>query len=310
MQLRHSILKVLAYFDIFDYPLTGEDILFFLDRKAEEPVLLEALETLISDGCLFRLGRFYSLRNDPGLAERRLRGNQHAQELLAIAARGSRLLFRFPYVRGIGISGSLSKNFADKDADIDYFVITRANRLWIARTFMHIFKKLNFLIGREDWYCMNYYVDEEALKIEEKNIFTATELITLMPVCGNGALEKFFDANDWATMYFPNYSLKKATMRPSHPNSWFKTLVERLFNNRMGDRLDNFLLALTTRRWSKKASDGALNKKGDRMCLQTGKHFSKPDPALLQARIMTYFNNKMKTLATKWPDFFSESPAK
>jgi hypothetical protein len=181
-----------------------EEVLFFLDRKVEEPALTGALDALVVDGCLFRLGPFYSLRDDPALAERRCKGNQHAERLLAIAAKGSRLLFRFPYVRGVGISGSLSKNFADENADIDYFIITRSNRLWIARTLMHGFKKLNFLIGREDWYCMNYYVDEEALKIEEMNIFTATELITLKPVCGNGALERFFDANDWATAYLPN----------------------------------------------------------------------------------------------------------
>jgi hypothetical protein len=151
---------------------------------------------------------------------------------------------------------------------------------------------------------MNYYVDEDALKIEEMNIFTATELITLMPVCGNGALERFFDANDWACAYLPNYAGKKASIRATHPGSWFKSIVERLLNNRLGDRLDNFLLSLTTRRWAKKTSAGALNKKGDRMILQTGKHFSRPDPSLLQARIMTWFNNRMKTLAAKWPEFF------
>src|SRR5450631_1388639 len=102
MQLRHSILKVLAYFDLFDYPLTGEDILFFLDRKVEELLLAEALEALAIDGCIFRLSTFYSLRDDPALVERRLKGNKHAKKLLAIAAKGSRLLFRFPYVRGIG----------------------------------------------------------------------------------------------------------------------------------------------------------------------------------------------------------------
>src|ERR1700761_2857735 len=136
MQLRHSILKVLAYFDLFDYPLTAEDILFFLDQQVDMPALTGTLDTLVNDGCLFRLGCFFSLRGDPALAERRVKGNQHAQQLLTIAAKGSRLLFLFPYVRGIGISGSLSKNFADENADIDYFVITRSNRLWVARTLM------------------------------------------------------------------------------------------------------------------------------------------------------------------------------
>jgi hypothetical protein len=305
MQLRHSILKVIAYFDLFDYPLTEEDILFFLDRPTDCLELAAALETLLNDGSLFRLGAFYSLHDDPRLAERRLKGNLNAQRLLAIAAKGSRLLFRFPYVRGIGISGSLSKNFASEDADIDYFIITSANRLWIARTLMHLFKKLNFVIGRQDWYCMNYFVDEEALRIEEKNIFTATELVTLMPVCGNGVLEQFFDANEWAMDYFPSYGSKKETMQVTHPNSWLKTAIEKALNNKLGERLDNFLMALTTRRWKKKADTGARNKKGDRMSLLTGKHYSKPDPAHLQARIMAFFTDKMKGLEARWPAYFA-----
>ena len=212
----------------------------------------------------------------------------------------------FPFVRGVGISGlAIKRIFADEHADIDYFIITRANRLWIARTLMHFFKKLNFLIGRQDWYCMNYYVDEDALEINERNIFTATELITLVPVCGNGVLEDFFDDNGWATGYLPNYDLKKAmNMRPTNPRSWLKNLIERLLDNRLGDMLDNYLLSLTTRRWTKKAGNGALTKKGDPMRLQTGKHIARPDPSLLQARILTQYNDKMKGLAAKWPGSF------
>src|SRR2546430_6574247 len=93
--------------------------------------------------------------------------------------------------------------------DIDFFIITSANRLWIARTCMHLFKKLTFLTGRQHWYCMNYYIDEEALNIEEHNIFTATELITLLPVCGNGTMQRFFQMNSWVSVYFPNNVLEK-----------------------------------------------------------------------------------------------------
>jgi hypothetical protein len=85
----------------------------------------------------------------------------------------------------------LSKNFADERADIDYFVVTKANRLWIARTLMHLFKKLTFLVGKQHYFCMNYFVDEEALTIQEKNLFTAVEVATLIPVCGNGSMESF-----------------------------------------------------------------------------------------------------------------------
>src|SRR5882757_10031709 len=218
MPLRSSILKVLAYFDLFNYPVSAEEILFFLDQDVQAPELDRVLEALIAGKYLFRLDRFYSLRDDPRAAERRIRGNKHAAELLVIADRVSRFLYQFPYVRGIGISGSLSKHFADENADIDYFIITRSNRLWIARSFMHLFKKWSFLTGKQHWYCMNYYVDEEALEIKERNIFTATEMITLLPASGNGGLVKFFDANDWTAHYFPHYRTRQKEAKGPVPS--------------------------------------------------------------------------------------------
>src|ERR1700754_3946978 len=198
MPMKSSILKVLAYFDLFDYPVTTDEILFFMDKEVSLIDLKAELEALTHKGLLFPDGNFYALRQDPELAIRRIRGNHHADELLKIAARISRQLYLFPYVRGIGISGSLSKHFADEEADIDYFIITRKNRLWIARSFMHLLKKLSYLRGRQHHFCMNYYVDEASLEIKEKNIFTAMELFTLLPFSGNSGLVSFFDANDWA----------------------------------------------------------------------------------------------------------------
>ncbi|HYE56342.1 MAG TPA: hypothetical protein VD996_15945, partial [Chitinophagaceae bacterium] len=148
LQLRNSILKVLVYFDIFSYPLTVKEIRLFLDSSATDDNIRHELETLVSNRKVYRFDNFYSLQNKPFLVYRRKEGNDRAAPMLAKAHKISAFLYRFPFVRGIGISGSLSKNFADKNADIDFFVITSANRLWIARSFMHLFKKLTFLTGR------------------------------------------------------------------------------------------------------------------------------------------------------------------
>jgi hypothetical protein len=300
MPLRHSILKVLAYFDLFNYPVSAEEILYFLDREVETTGLETELETLLEQKCLFRTGEFYSLQDNPLLTELRLKGNRKADELLRVAARISRRLYQFPYVRGIGISGSLSKHYADENADIDYFIITRANRLWIARTFMHFFKKLSYLRGRQHWYCMNYYVDEEALEIKEKNIFTATEMITLLPASGNGGLVKFFDANDWTSDFFPHYRDRQRAADVVAPPSFFKKTFERLFDNRMGDLLDDFFQRLTSRRWKKKEERGDVNDKGHRICLQNDKHFSRPNPKIFQKKVLAAFEEKVGALEEKW----------
>ena len=296
----HSILKVLVYFDLFRYPITNEEIYSFLDQGLNREYLNKMLDNLAKQQRIFQLDEFYSLQNDYSLAERRRKGNAFATELLKKASGISTLLYKFPYVRAIGISGSVSKNFADENADIDYFIITKANRLWVARTLMHLYKKNPFVKGRHQHYCMNYYVDEADLLIEEKNIYTATELFTIIPMAGNGSMKKFFESNRWALPFFPNHNLPAVKKETINTEPWFKRLTEFFLNNKMGDWLDDYLLKLTTHRWKKKEEKGRLNTKGEKMGLKTGKHCSKNNPAHFHDWFMEKYERKLTEVKTQW----------
>jgi len=290
-----AILKTLVYFDIFDYPLSQRDIKSFLECHLHDEVLTRALRQLISDRIIFKTGEFYSLQNNLQKAEKRLQGNLRAQKLLPRAAKIGAFLYKFPYVRAVAVSGSLSKNYADEKADIDFFIIAKENRLWIARTILHLFKKLTFLFGRQHFYCMNYFIDEKALIIPERNIYTAMEVVTLMPLAGNYTMNKFFEVNSWTEKWFPEYESGE-NLRISEKESWFKKFTERFFNKRKGDSLDDFLFALTTRRWQKKAREGRKNSKGKIMNLITGKHFSKSNPEAFQEKVVAMYQNKIDQL--------------
>ena len=198
-----NILKTLGYFDLFQYPLTRAEIRQFHAENTTHAEIDEALDLLLDEKTIFLLDEFYSLQNDPGLAERRRNGNRLAASQMQTAGRVARFLAKFPYVKAVAVSGSLSKNFATKNTDIDFFIVTEANRLWIARTFMHLYKKLTFLTGRQHWYCMNYYVDLQGMEIKEKNIFTAMESVTLLPMQGKKAMDDFMTDNNWVSGYFP-----------------------------------------------------------------------------------------------------------
>lgn len=287
-----SILKVLAYFDLFNYPLSREEIAQYLDQIMDDATFTKALEELVNQRQVFRLSGFFSLQQDPNLIPWRSDGNQRAEKLLRRAHRVGRLLYQFPYVRGIGISGSLSKNFASKTADIDFFIITSSNRIWIARTLLHVLKKLAMLVRMDQSLCMNYFVDEEALQVEEKNIFTATEVYTLMPVCGNEALHRFYSANMWTRHFFPRFTTKTASSAKPDRRGLFKRCMESLFNNAAGHRLERYLWQLTARRWQKKEEEKRLNLYGRRMGLKTGPHFAKPSPQFFQQPLLERFQTK------------------
>lgn len=294
-EVKENILATLAYFDIFKYPLTCGEIYLFLTGKYQQPDFELALSYLVAHRSVFQFGNFYTLKNDYSLVVRRYNGTQKAAELIKVAHKIGDWLIRFPYVRGIAISGSLSKNYADENSDIDLFIITAKNRLWIARTMMHAFKKLTFLVNKQDYFCMNYYIDEAQLEIKEKTIYTAVEVVTLIPLQGDTVIEQFYAANSWTREYLPNKIMRISSAKPLKP-SLFKTVFEKLLNNRLGDMLDTLLMRITSGRWNKKTEQKKLNSKGAVMAMDTGKHYAKPDPGNFQARLLAQYETRISQI--------------
>ena len=292
-----SVLRMLAYFDIFDYPLTKNEIRQFLPEFLSETRIDSLLKFMLGRNAVYLHNDFYSLHNSPVLACKRMEGNLRAKKLLPRAHAIGRFLCRFPYVRAISISGSLSKDFADEKADIDFFIITKANRLWIARTMMHLFKKLTFITGHQHYFCMNYYVDEEALLIREQNMFTAIEIRTLRPVVGQPFNQRFLEMNSWACNYFRSGDPMQSKNEISTDGKpWYKTFVEWIFNNKAGDYLDEWLLRVTTRRWQRKHDNGKQNKNGRTMNLVTGRHFCRSNPGAFQEKVLALYKQKLRDL--------------
>lgn len=299
-----AILKSLIYFDIFNYPLSESDIKNFLECYVSDDVFTTALQQLVFDKIVFHAGKFYSLQNSLLHVEERIQGNLRAQKLLEKAAKIGAFIYKFPYVRAVAVSGSLSKNYADQKSDIDFFIIAKTDRLWIARTFLHLFKKLTFLTGNQHFYCMNYFVDEKALTIPEKNIYTAVEIATLMPVAGTFTMNKFFEDNDWTEKWLPRYDVKR-NLKTAEGSSSFKKLTEWFFDSRIGDKFDNFLFNWTSHRWKRKEQRGLKNVKGKIMNLCTGKHFSKSNPETFQEKILAKYESKVEWLFENHPQYFN-----
>lgn len=294
-EIKENILATLAYFDLFNYPLTSTEVYSFLKSSCDPQGFEEAIKCLVNDGQVYQFDQLYTLKDDRSLTTRRYRGNEKAAQLIRIAGRISNFLIRFPYVRGIAISGSLSKNFADENSDIDLFVITAANRVWIARTLMHAFKKITFLVNKQDYFCMNYYVDEQQLEIVEKTTYTAIEIVTLIPLQGDHVFAQFCGANIWTQHYLPNKNMNLSTARPVTA-PFFKMIIEKALNNKLGDAIDNVLMKITAGRWRKKTILKKRNSKGSIMGMDANKHYAKPDPKNFQNKLLKQYDLKISGL--------------
>lgn len=299
MCVKHDILATLSYFDIFDYPLTQIEITQFLKNNYSQLEIAKALNSLSLETWIYKFDDLYTLQSNHALINRRREGNKRARNMLKTAQKIAGFLSAFPFVKGIAVSGSLSKNCADEKADIDFFIITEANRLWLARTFMMIFRKFAVLVNKQDWFCMNYYVDETALEIEEKNIYTAIEIATLLPFRGIKTFHEFFKRNSWTRNLLPNHTLRVSYVEETK-NPFFKKLVEFLFRNRFGDLIGYIFMKWTDSRYKKKQKKGKLNARGWAISLIATKHCAKMNPVIFQKSIVDTYQKKIFNLLNRY----------
>jgi hypothetical protein len=157
----------------------------------------------------------------------------------------------FPFVRGVFLSGDLSKRVATPSSDIDYVIITAPGRLWICRLLLIAFKKV-FLFNSRKFFCLNYFLTEDRLELDDRNYYTATEIAHLKPLVNFPLFLKYLNANGWIKNYFPNYSPHDLTHEWPHHRSIIQRCFEFPFVGGWVDSLDNAILIRMKTFWLKK----------------------------------------------------------
>jgi hypothetical protein len=133
------------------------------------------------------------------------------------------------------------------------------------------------------------------MEIAEKNIFTAMEIVTLMPMQGINCFKKFIEANSWTHNYFREQIItneKNGEIR----KVVFRKCLEKIFNSSLGISIEKRLMRVTDERWKKKTHQGKVNDHGRRLAMITNPHFSKPDPAIFQSKVLRKYQHKVKQL--------------
>lgn len=130
-------------------------------------------------------------------------------------------IFRFnPWVKLVALTGARAMNNAFLADDIDLMIITAENRLWLTRLLLSILlfpwlrrgQKIN---GR---LCLNLWLDESALTITPRNLFTAHEICQARPLYNcDQTYEKFIKANLWVKTFLANWTpdLQGPTLKES-----------------------------------------------------------------------------------------------
>jgi len=279
-----AIRQVLHYFELFSYPLDAEEIWQYLPVAGTPfEAMVQELERMATQGEIVENKGFYQLYRKPEWVPRRLVLNKRAETMMPTARRMARFIGAFPYVRAVFVSGSMSKNCMAPDGDIDFFIVTAPGRMWFSRTLMVLFKKL-FLLNSHKYFCINYFVDTDHLEIHEKNLYTATEIVTLLPMYGQEFCEKFVQANTWARDYLPQFPIRKLLDVPAGKAGFWKKTAEKIFSGSLGEWLDVNAMETTLNYWRRKFKH--FNKQKFDSAFSAGRGHSKHHPLHFQGKIM------------------------
>jgi hypothetical protein len=281
-----AIERVLAYFEVFQYPLSAAEIQQYLNVTDSSAADVErALQLAVEQERLFQYDDWYQRQPQPNWAERRIQLNTAATHMMPRALRMGRLIGYFPYVRAVMISGSMSKHCLPPDGDVDFFIITTPGRLWMARTTLILFKKI-FLLNSHKYFCINYLLDTDHLEVEDKNQFTATETVTLLPVVGPEYCAQFNVSNKWAwQQFYPNFTPRAVSQAAALPNHWLKNAIEWCCNGRLGNFFDRAAMQFTVGFWRKKFSH--FSKEEFELSLRSRKYVSKHHPTGFQNKVLS-----------------------
>jgi hypothetical protein len=243
--LEDAILRTILYADVFNFPLTLAEIHHYLIASSPssafevEQVLMRSprlQETLVCiDGYYVRAGR-------EALVTTRQEREAASAALWDDALRYAGWMARLPFVRMVALTGALAVRNAVEGDDIDYILVTRERRVWLARAFAIIVVRL--ARRRGVLLCPNYVLSETALAQSRRDIFIAHEVTQMIPLYGRALYRDMRGANAWVMAQLPNAA--DALYAPQDDVSvgtgWgrLKNALEAIFGGVLADKLEDW----------------------------------------------------------------------
>ena len=194
-----ELLRKAVYADMYDFVYRIDEYQAFWKHERSEIFLA------LNKGYLRRKGEYLFLPGREQLIEKTQIAKVISNEKIKKTKAGLMPLIKLPWVRMVGITGTVGANNAKLYDDIDIFVITDPNRVWITRAFEIFyfgwFKKQRILLGkdRKDKFCFNVYMNTAELEVPDskKTEFGAYQALLVNVIYGEDVYAKFLSENDW-----------------------------------------------------------------------------------------------------------------
>lgn len=213
--MEKAIIKTLIYYEIFGFPLKAWEIHKWLTEKEFSLQQVEKkLIKLKNESRIMNQGDYWFLSGKKGLVKQRLEKEKVSKKHLRTAKYISHLFKIIPWIKLVGISGSLSMMGSGRKDDIDIFIITRDNRIWISRLALILLTSLTGLrrkrrekiLSANGKVCINLILEESNLAQQKRNIYIGHEILQMKVLWQRDEVySKFLHDNFWAFKYLPNW---------------------------------------------------------------------------------------------------------
>ena len=246
MNIKNAIVETLAYSDIFDYPLTAEELHRFLVAPAERH---EVERCAASTPNVFFEAGYYFLAGRSEIVDIRKRRKSASRKAYRRAMFYGRILGRLPFVRMVALTGSLAMLNLSKNPDMDFMIVAAHGHVWTARAFAILFGKITHLFG--DTICPNLIISERTLEWPLHDLYSARELFQMIPITGSDIYIRLFAVNPWTKSLLPN--AVPETFNASNSLN----MGEFFLRGTLGSKFENWEMTRKIARFSKQAGFGA-----------------------------------------------------
>ncbi len=266
--LRESIRKTLAFFALFDFPLSPQEVLENLYHYPK-PVHIKEIKGVLGqmeeDGEVEQLKGFSLLQGRAASIELRKARSFIAERLWHRAKFYANHMRMIPFVRMAAVCNSLAYDNATEESDIDLLVVVKPGRLWLARLLLTVTLQLfgvrrhgSRVAGR---FCLSFFVTEQALSMESLALDGEDPYLlywtrSLSPLFGKDSYESYQQANRaWLSRHGMGFS-KNALRHMGHgkEEGLFKKSLELLLGGHLGNAAEALVQLLFKGRTLRKAS--------------------------------------------------------
>ncbi len=249
-----AVMRTMIYADMFDYPLREDEILYgLLECSATMKEVNAALGHLQGKHLIDHSGEWWHLIGRKKIVAERQRRGEYTRKLWRDNARLIKLICRFPFVKGVALSGAGSFENCQSEDDVDLFIIADQNRLWFSYASMVFLLKI---LGKRKLICLNYLIGHRSLAIpagRDRDFFVAHQIAYLKPLRGRQVFEEFLHDNKWVQEYLPQLSSSVQSAPMSAPVAKEKhwpgqAMIEKIFSHGWLDFLEKAVFHFYSRR--------------------------------------------------------------